>query len=385
MNIHQDRLQAINEATLTRLVRNAINNDAAEITTWTYKPIYGGAGVIANIYRFSGIAKAQDKDIPWSLILKACRLDAGEADPTNTYYWQREALAYESGFLQQLKGEVVAPRCFTVERPGEGEAWLWLEEVRDLYGTTWPIERYKLVARHLGLFNGRYLTQEPMPQASWFSRHWLRALLMQTTPVMARFTELLQYPLAQHFYPPEIAQAYIQLWQKRERLLTTLEHLPQTLCHRDAFQRNLFAHRGQDGKEQTVAIDWADVGIGAIGEELVSFVISDVAFYDRNVEELPMLDQSAFDGYLSGLRAAGWQGPDHLVRLGYAASAPLRYGIGMIQLLPSLLDETQREYWEKAIGHPLEEFADHDVPIHHFLIALANEAQELIDKYEIDK
>jgi hypothetical protein len=28
----------------------------------------------------------------------------------------------------------------------------------------WPLERYGLAARHLGQFNGRYLTGTPLPQ-----------------------------------------------------------------------------------------------------------------------------------------------------------------------------------------------------------------------------
>jgi hypothetical protein len=80
--------------------------------------------------------------------------------------------------------------------------------------------------------------------------------------------------------------------------------LPHTLCHGDAWRRNLFARRDPHGREQTVAIDWADVGIGAVGEDLVDFVPGPATFYELEVAD-PHLDRIAFAGYLEGLREAG--------------------------------------------------------------------------------
>jgi hypothetical protein len=66
---------------------------------------------------------------------------------------------------------------------------------------------------------------------------------------MAQFAELLRQPLAQRFYPAEIARAYQRLWGERERFLSALDRLPQTLCHRDAWRSNLFARHDLDGRE----------------------------------------------------------------------------------------------------------------------------------------
>jgi hypothetical protein len=381
MDEQPHRLQAINQTTLTPLVRQAVGNDALVVTTWTYQPIYGGAGLFAHIYRVAGAAQAGDQVVPWSLILKISQAALGSPDPTSTWYWKREALVYESGFLEQLAGGLVAPRCYAVHEPTEGEVWIWLEDLQDAEGPRWPLERYGLAARHLGAFNGHYLTQEPVPTAPWLSQQWLRAWLAQTEPVMAQFAELLRQPLAQRFYPAEIAQAYQGLWGERERFLSALDRLPQTLCHRDAGRGNLSARHDPDGREQTVAIDWSDVGIGALGEELAAFVLSPVAFYKLDVTDLPHLDRVAFDGYLTGLREVGWAGSAQLVRLGYTAAAVLRYGLGVIQFLPLQLDETQRGALDQIFGHPVEEVAAHGIPIHQFLLRLAEEAQQLIDEW----
>ena len=156
--------------------------------------------------------------------------------------------------------------------------------------------------------------------------------------------------------------------------------MPQILCHRDAHRGNLFARRDLDGREQTVAIDWSDVGIGALGEELGGFVLSPAIFYKLEVADLPHLDRIAFAGYLTGLREAGWAGSAQLVRLGYTTAAFLRYGLGVIQFLPLHLDETQRSAQELIFGRPVEEVAMHGIPIHQFLLRLADEAQQLLDE-----
>jgi hypothetical protein len=152
------RLQAINQTTLTPLVRQALGNDTLVVTTWTYQPIYGGAGLFAHIYRVAGTAQVEDQLVPWSLILKVSQAALGSSDPTSTWYWKREALVYQSGFLAQLAGGLVASRCYAVHEPTEGEVWVWLEELQDADGPHWSLERYGLAARHLGVFNGRYLT-----------------------------------------------------------------------------------------------------------------------------------------------------------------------------------------------------------------------------------
>ena len=103
MDEQPHRLQAINQTTLTPLVRQAVGNDALVVTTWTYQPIYGSAGVFAHIYRVAGSAQVGEQVVPWSLILKVCQAALGSPDPTSTWYWKREALVYQSG---KLRGEV---------------------------------------------------------------------------------------------------------------------------------------------------------------------------------------------------------------------------------------------------------------------------------------
>ncbi|MFQ5614419.1 MAG: phosphotransferase, partial [Anaerolineae bacterium] len=323
------RLQAIDRVTLTPLVRRALGSRTVEVVDWNYNQIHGGFEVNAGIYRFAGQGRDRGKTVPWSLILKIIRPPAGEDDPGDWNYLKRDVLVYQSGLLADLPGGLAAPRCFGITEETDGEFWLWLEEVADDIGPQWPLTRYGLAARHLGRFNGAYLTgRRPLPSQPWLSRGWLRSLVPQAAPQIAQLPTVLDHPLVRRLYPPDVAGGLFRLWAERETFLEALDRLPQTFCHRDAFRRNLFARRGPDGREQTVAIDWVFAGAGAVGAEMVALVVATLGFREVEFDRAQELEIIVFEGYLAGLDAAGWGGDPRLVRFGYAAAAALRYVLG---------------------------------------------------------
>src|SRR4051794_34035013 len=177
-------LAAIDQSLLTPLVRQALRSDSVAVTSWAYQPIYGGFGGFADIYRFTGSGWDSGQSVSWSLILKVSHAARGSEDPASTLYWLREILAYQSGLLEHLMGGLRAPRCFGMYQPVTGSGWLWMEELTDRYSGQWPLARYGLAARHLGQFNGAYLTSAPLPTDKWLSRGWLRAWLAQVEPRM---------------------------------------------------------------------------------------------------------------------------------------------------------------------------------------------------------
>ena len=167
-------LGSIDSAMLRPLVRQALDCETAEVTDWDIQQIHGGSGYGTAggsfIHRVSGQARDHGDTAEWSLILKVLSPPTDPVQPTDFNYWRREAHALESGLLNELPGGLTAPRCFgVVDQPG-GECWIWMEDVADLFGSVedtgveWPLEHYGVVARHLGQFNGAYLTGEkPMP------------------------------------------------------------------------------------------------------------------------------------------------------------------------------------------------------------------------------
>jgi hypothetical protein len=375
MSEPNDKLvSAIDRATLTPLVRRALRNESAEVVDWTYHPLYGGvltsSGGPEGIYRFTGRAQCDGASVPWSLVFKYSREDR----PDN----QRERRAYQSGVLQNLPGGLTAPQCYgVVEQPGELYA-LWLEDIKDEFGR-WPLEQYAVTARHFGQFHGAYLTGDSFPAWPWLSRHWLRHFVSGSTEAVAQLPSALEHPLVRRFYPDDVAEGILRLWDERDQFLDALDRLPQTLCHLDASRRNLFARRGASGQAQTVAIDWTFVGWGPVSIDLASVVIMSVGFNEADLADLRALEALAFESYLTGLHEAGWQGDPNLVWFGYVAAAAMRYGLGVVGYPVYILtDETKQGFTEQLFHMPVIDMADLWGAMQRHVLGLAEEARILL-------
>jgi hypothetical protein len=176
------------------------------------------------------------------------------------------------------------------------------------------------------------------------------------------------------------------MWEERELFLNALDRLPQIFCHRDANWRNLFSQTGPDGKIQTVAIDWAETGTGAIGEEIVPLVGSSIVFGKTPIEHAPNLDKVAFDSYLAGLHDAGWLGDPQIVRYAYTAAIALHYSIKALdELLWLVRDENEYAECEQQLetGRPIGEIMDIRLETRRFLLGLADEARALQNSLSI--
>lgn len=126
------------------------------------------------------------------------------------------------------------------------------------------------------------------------------------------------------------------------------------LCHFDATRHNLLARRSADGGDETVAIDWAFIGTGAIGEEINLLIPSPFFRFEADMGEAERHERVVFDGYLQGLRDAGWRGDWKTVRFGYTASAALRTAF-IAPMLDCIGDEARRAEEERRWGRPIEQ------------------------------
>ena len=375
-------LQSIDSATLTPLVRGSLGSETAEVINWEIHQVHGG-GTHAGVYRLSGDAHDGGETITWSLILKVIQRQPDRDDPLSPFYWKRQVLAYQSGILEDLPGGLVAARCFDIVEYPDGVCWLWLEEVKDEIGVIWPLEHYGIVARHLGQFNGAFLVGRPLPSEPWLSKGWLRSLIARDAVAtgIAQLRNSLEYPLVHYVYPPDVAEGFLRLWAGRDTFLDTIDSLPQAFCHLDAFKRNLFSRQSDHGVRDTVAIDWAFAGTGAVGEELVPLVTGSLYYRAVEWDKALELDNLVFDGYLEGLHDAGWRGDPRAVRFGYVTASALRYGLGYIRwCVSALLDEDVRTQETQVVGCSVEELVDDMAKCSCFLFTLAEEAQGLLDK-----
>ena len=359
------RLKAVDQSVLTPLVRLVLENGTVEVVDWSYEALNKGASALRGdsygLYRFRGRAQDQHKTESWSLILKAFgqQSSAVSIDKTDWNYWKREVLAYQSELLVDLPGGLTTARCFGVIEYPDQEYWVWLEDLGTGMDAVWPLERYGLAAQHLGQFNGAYLAGRPVPERPWLSRGRVRNWLDLAVPVVAALDNLITKPNISQWLPDHKIASIKRLWSKREQLLLALDNLPRCLCHHDAFRLNMMARQCDDGKEETVAIDWAFLGRGVIGEEIANSVAMNLNWLAVDAADAHQLDSLVFTSYLAGLREAGWRGETNLVRFGYAATISLCYHLAFdllitkVWLLDLDSDEQREERTQQTMGHSL--------------------------------
>lgn len=365
-------LETIDAVMLTSLVRQSIQRDNAEIIDWKIEMLHGGLSLNSNIHRFSGTAREEDKVLPWSLILKIIRSPDGQDDPTSLNYWKREALAYQSGLLDQLPGIVCAPRCFGIAEQSGLEIWLWMEEIIDELGGRWSLDHYGNVARHLGQFNAAGFEKRAQFTQPWLTKGILREGGGDTVPELP--PNILAHPLVSRVWPNDIYEWMLRVWSKHETWIASIERQPQTFSHLDAFRRNLFSRWDKQNNLQTVMIDWAFAGSAAAGEEIVPLVAASLNLLEIDSAQARSLDQVVFEGYIQGLREAGWSGDPRLVRSTYVAASILRYvGTGLAVIVA---DESKHGLLEQIFEHPLEELLEVWANTNRFYFHLADEVSE---------
>jgi hypothetical protein len=244
---------------------------------------------------------------------------AGDLDPHRWTYWSREPLAYQSGLPRAYAGSgVVAPACLGVH-VGDTEAALLLEWADGQPGEFWPVAGYRPAAEALGRAQAPFLLGRELPPVPWLSQGFLRAYSSEKPASwdLLDDDDVWQHPVVRETFPAGLREGVRLVHASRERLYQISEALPRTLCHLDFWPQNLF--RQPDG--QIVLIDWAFAGLGAVGEDAGNLVPDAVLDHFVPAAELPALEQAVYEGYLAGLRAAGWREDPRLVRLGMWSSS----------------------------------------------------------------
>ncbi|MBV7327237.1 aminoglycoside phosphotransferase family protein [Chloroflexi bacterium TSY] len=367
---------------MTKRVCELTGYSQLTLTEWACRTIYGGTGEGLGIWQIRGIADAQHHSISWSLIVKILdRSLSGDGEATWNY-WKREALLYESDLLDELSGHLKAPRCLGVTIQADAQAWIWLEDLGQVPNGSWSLDDYTTAAQHLGEFNGCYLTGKAVPTQTWLSKHWLQKWL-DRAPGIERFNELAGHPIVQRLYPAGIQSTLRHIWLQQTEWLNILDKLPHTLCHMDAFPNNLRLYTNDTSQQQTIAFDWAYVGIGAIGEDLAPLVWANLlwAHVDSQVQpgDIELRTSAVLTGYLAGLRQAGWSGDEQTVRLGYTIASLLRYGLGMVPVgLNIAIDPDADEWADNVFGTSFDMMVDYQSGLIREQIKLADELSTLL-------
>jgi thiamine kinase-like enzyme len=243
-------------------------------------------------------------------------------EPAHRNYWKREWEAYCSGMLDSLPGELRAPRTLRCTERNEDECLVWLEDVAGMSGDDWQIDDYDSVAFDLATTQAAFANGRSMlPTEPWLARRWLRGWV----DALARYIDALddevlwepdsQAPMA------ALRPRVMDLWAAREDLLAIVEAAPQTVVHGDLWPHNLIA--ADDGT--TVAVDWSQVGIGAVAQDLDQLTLDPVWMQVMPEASLDDLESHVLPGYLSGLRSSGFDADQASIRRWYAAAASVHY------------------------------------------------------------
>ncbi|MGE0544297.1 MAG: hypothetical protein AB7R89_29390 [Dehalococcoidia bacterium] len=378
-------MDPVDSVTLTGVVRQALGDHRTEVLTWQRDPIPVpvGSAFTAGLSRVRGTAESGGRRLPWSAVLKIVHRPPGTTaydQPGGTPYWRREACVYESGLLADLGGGLSAPRCFAVVPQHDETVALWLEDVTDHHDEGWPLPLYYSVARHLGQFNGAYLAGRPLPAAPWLATEPLRAWVTSQTGSVDLIDRpgIWSHPLLRQAFPVAIAGRLRRLWAERETFLEALRRLPQTFCHFDAGHHNLLPQPADGGSGRTVALDWECAGIAAVGEEIGLLISSPFIRNAHHPSAIPRIRELVFEGYLDGLRDAGWHGPCRDVRLGFAANAALRF-VFRTTGLRDVIDESRQAREEQHWGCSFETLMEGRAALTYALLDLVDEARALME------
>jgi hypothetical protein len=112
-------------------------------------------------------------------------------------------------------------------------------------------------------------------------------------------------------------------------------------------------------RDSFVLIDWAFVGESAIGVELVPLVQGSLLFFEVELNAAHDLEEVVLNEYVAGLRDAGWGADAQLVQLGYAAASTLRYNLGELEAILTMLSDEQLYPWvEQIFRRPIGDACD---------------------------
>lgn len=368
----EQRLAALTTTQMAELARLAAGEARPAVISWRYAAVHGGfGGAIGGtaLYRFWIESEANP---PITLILKILFQRPGET-PNSPYYWKREYEIYRTCLLEDLPANTfIAPQIVQLQDFGDS-CWIWMADYAD-HKDNWTLDDYREVARQLGRMNGGMIGRD-LPAQDWLAQDWHSAIVPALADAFAALPQNLEQPLARITLPFEARDEIMAIWRDRQLFSNALTQLPQTLCHNDAFRRNILY-----SDEGIVLLDWALAGRGGMGEELVSLTALALYYSGFTQDYAERLDQAVFSAYMQGLREAGWRGDRRLARIGYTCGMTLRGLAGVKQDINLLLDPAQHQHLRTVHNRDcLEDIAAFFADVRRFrLIKMAREARHLL-------
>jgi hypothetical protein len=352
----------LDRARLASVAAGALGRSIDAVVDWTVIPVgYTVFNPVSQgIFRVTGTARSDGISLPWSAVLKICRApsdeELAEATPDrrtmllDTLRWDREGEAYASGLLETLPDGLAAPRCFGVDRH-DATLWIWLEYIAD-DTAQWDVARYALAARHLGRLGGEYHAGRELPSHEWLSRDWVRSwstYFSRTLPAILAADDVWAQPVVAELFDRGARDELRRLWGERERWLDALDRLPLTLAHLDAFRGNLMSRTAR-GRIETVAVDWAFVGLAPLAADVATLVAASL-FYHGDPLDPQAVTAACLTATYDGLRDVGHRISMPELERAYAINVVGRWGL-VIAPLRAAGDPAREQTMEQMLRRP---------------------------------
>jgi Phosphotransferase enzyme family len=353
----------ISSADLIPVVRRMTGDAAAEVVPgWRVERIgkdSAGRGTLG-IYRVSGRAVTTAGHDTWSVVMKIVDEKMGVGSTSRFNSPTTEIAAYHSGLFDKnhfKSGGLRATKCYGIDARPDGATWLWLEDVSGAPVPPWPDELYVSAAWHVGQFSGYWATRK-VPQTAWLDDRQFNGRVLEHANhgAFQRLQAAANKPLAKLACPPDFLPHVLRMEQDTRMVMEAIESLPKTVCHGDSHGGNLLPVFRQGKHVETLAVDWAAVGIGPVGGDAGFLLDTGVIWAETDATTVERLAPNVFASYISGLEDAGWTGdPDH-VRLGYLASSAAMEGSRIAGACAGFAtDERIRQYFRQRVPHPPDE------------------------------
>jgi len=386
-----EQLKETDQAVLTDVVRKDQLDPDLVIVDWMVEPLSHEKiiSTTGGLFCFSGQGQGTQGIKPWKVVLKCINNPkSSKQEPRGWSYWQREILAFNSGFLAQLPSGVRAPRFYGVIE-NENGAWIWIEHIQEVTSKQWSLDHYQRTARQLGRFQGAYLNEVPLVDQPWLSQSFFRNVWDEQgfwfgfmNP--ASEENAWQSPITQSGFDARQKSRVLQLLAEKERFFDVNDRLPQVLCHYDASRRNfMWSHSLRTGAEELIGLDWAFTGIGALGNDLGELFGTSLYFFEYNLNDMEMLEDALLVGYLAGIADNDTTIDARLVRLGYLISLALWMGIMLPGWAAFMLPSDSGVNVQAMFGHTAEEVLAGWVQLNSFCLDRADEARSLIQQIDL--
>jgi Ser/Thr protein kinase RdoA (MazF antagonist) len=243
-------------------------------------------------------------------------------EPTHRNYWKREWLAFDSGLLAALPGRLRAPRTLLTTEVSPDECRIWMEDVNGRTGAALTDDDYVAIGAALGSTQSAYAAGDPaLPTDEWLSRRWLRGWATASNGQVEAVRDDAAWRDDRLAPMQPLRNQALELWAARDDLLTIVESAPQTLVHLDFWPHNIFRTDAGD----VVAVDWSQVGVGAVAQDLDQITLDPVWMQVRPEDEPEDLERLVVPAYVAALQAAGLDASDAEVWRWYAAAAAVKY------------------------------------------------------------